>query len=85
MFGCHSKKRPHNLILGRISFVFGVILIVVEGRLFDYHVLDMIELGIVNFKSLLSFSVSFVCTYQLNEMIVITSVMLAYHIPMQTR
>ncbi|XP_041354756.1 ribosome production factor 2 homolog [Gigantopelta aegis] len=40
LFGCHSKKRPNNLIL---------------GRMFDYHLLDMVELGIDSFKSLFAF------------------------------
>jgi len=40
--GTNSKKRPNNLV-----FV----------RMFDYQVLDMIELGIENFKSLHDFKV----------------------------
>ena len=36
-FCSHNKKRPNNAIL---------------GRMFDYHLLDMIEFGIDQFKSL---------------------------------
>jgi ribosome production factor 2 len=41
VFGSHNKKRPHNLVI---------------GRMFDYHILDMMELGIKEYKSLQSFS-----------------------------
>ena len=40
MLGNHNKKRPHNLIL---------------GRMYDYQLLDMMELGLENFKSLQDF------------------------------
>ena len=40
MLGNHNKKRPHNIIL---------------GRMFDYHLLDMFELGLENFSSLQEF------------------------------
>jgi len=41
VYGNHSKKRPNNLII---------------GRMFDYHLLDMLELGVSNYKSIQSFS-----------------------------
>ncbi|KAM3603166.1 uncharacterized protein V6R79_017641 [Siganus canaliculatus] len=37
LFGSHNKKRPNNLIF---------------GRLFDFHVLDMVELGVEKYVSL---------------------------------
>ena len=39
-FGSHNKKRPNNLVL---------------GRLFDHQILDMCEVGITKFKGLSSF------------------------------
>ncbi|KAH9318913.1 hypothetical protein KI387_020682 [Taxus chinensis] len=40
VFGSHSKKRPNNLVL---------------GRMYDHHVYDLIEVGIENFSSMVSF------------------------------
>jgi len=40
VFGSHSKKRPHNLVFG--SF-------------YDYHTLDMFELGIEKYKAISEF------------------------------
>jgi len=39
-FGTHSKKRPNNLVL---------------GRMFDHHILDMVELGIDQYAPMGSF------------------------------
>lgn len=39
-FGTHSKKRPHNLVF---------------GRLFDHHILDMVETGVAAFKQMSEF------------------------------
>jgi len=46
-FCSHNKKRPNNIVL---------------GRLFDYHLLDMIELGVEQFKSLAEIKTSKVMT-----------------------
>ncbi|KAF3441718.1 hypothetical protein FNV43_RR15633 [Rhamnella rubrinervis] len=41
VFGCHSKKRPDNLVI---------------GRTYDHHVYDLVEVGVENFKSMESFT-----------------------------
>jgi ribosome production factor 2 len=40
MFGNHTKKRPHNLVL---------------GRCFDHHILDMMEFGVDNYVPMSAF------------------------------
>lgn len=39
-FGTHTKKRPDTLVL---------------GRMFNHHLLDMVELGVTNYKGLSDF------------------------------
>ncbi|KAK2981501.1 hypothetical protein RJ640_030963 [Escallonia rubra] len=41
VFGSHSKKRPDNLVI---------------ARTYDHHIYDLVEVGIENFKSMVSFS-----------------------------
>ena len=41
--GSHSKKRPHNLTF---------------GRMYDGHLLDILEFGLENYKSLNTFKVT---------------------------
>ena len=67
VFGSHSKKRPHNLVVGewkmkRHDIVLCVCVSVCVGRMYDFHVLDMVELGIESFKSFSEFKV---CTFKL--------------------
>lgn len=40
VLGSHTKKRPHNLVL---------------GRFYDGHMYDALELGVEDFKSIQSF------------------------------
>jgi len=47
VFGNHNKKRPNNMII---------------GRMYDYHLLDMIELGLESFTPLSDFKTSKVAT-----------------------
>ena len=47
MFTSHNKKRPHNLIM---------------GRMFEHNLLDMVEFGIENYKGLNEFKVSKIST-----------------------
>lgn len=42
IFGSHNKKRPHNLVF---------------GRMYEHTLLDMMEFGIENYKSLKEFKV----------------------------
>ena len=41
VLGSHSKKRPHSLVF---------------GRMFNYHVLEMVEVGVTNYKSMSEFT-----------------------------
>ncbi|GMI78206.1 Arabidopsis homolog of yeast Rpf2 [Hibiscus trionum] len=41
VYGSHSKKRPNNLVI---------------GRMYDHHVYDLVEVGVENFKSIESFT-----------------------------
>lgn len=41
IYGSHSKKRPNNLVM---------------GRMYDHHVYDLVEVGVENFRSMETFS-----------------------------
>ncbi|KAL6507852.1 hypothetical protein OROGR_024047 [Orobanche gracilis] len=41
VYGSHSRKRPNNIVL---------------GRTYDHHVYDLVEIGVENFRSMVSFS-----------------------------
>ena len=66
VFGSHSKKRPSNLIFGEISVLRVALRCALTrnvccspfvGRMYDFHVLDMFELGIEVFKPISYFKV----------------------------
>lgn len=40
VLGSHSKKRPHNIVI---------------GRLYDFHLYDALELGVDEFKAIKDF------------------------------
>lgn len=40
-YGSHSKKRPDNLVI---------------GRMYDHHIYDLVEVGVENFKPMESFT-----------------------------
>ncbi|KAL5202169.1 hypothetical protein ABZP36_013121 [Zizania latifolia] len=40
VYGCHSKKRPNNLVL---------------GRTYDHHIYDLVEVGVENYRSIESY------------------------------
>lgn len=65
-FCSHNKKRPDNVILGKMKLNYRKLLLfnyyLLLGRLFDYHLLDMIEFGVENLKSLQDFKNSKVMT-----------------------
>jgi hypothetical protein len=48
MFGSHNKKRPHNIVM---------------GRHFNFHVYDMLEFGVTEFKSISDFKVRLTYTH----------------------
>ena len=83
MFGSHSKKRPNNLVVGEtalykinsllyiVTFHFlptGRISDHIIGRFYDYHLLDMIELGIENYQSRQKFKVLNISTRMITYM-----------------